>query len=92
MLRLLIEVAHENKKDACDRAVAIFKSTGSHFLTNADWGCADNIHKAWIIADLESKEEAMNIVPVWFRPHAKIITLHKFALEGIDDTIQKHNT
>jgi len=82
MLRLLIEIAHENKQEACDRAVEIFKSTGSHFLTNADWGCADGVHKAWITTDLESKEEALSIVPIWFRPKTKIITLNKFALKG----------
>ena len=55
MPRFLIEVPHDNTKDACMRAVKIFHETGSHFMTNADWGCADNEHKAWFVVELDSK-------------------------------------
>lgn len=90
MSRFLIEVPHQNKKRECLRAVDVFKRTGSHFLTNADWGCSDDIHKAWIIIELDSKEEALNIVPPWYREKALVITLNKFALEKIDEEIKKH--
>ena len=58
MTRFLIEVPHENKKETCDRAVRIFMETGSHFMTNAEWGCGDDVHKAWFIVDMDSKDEA----------------------------------
>jgi hypothetical protein len=38
MPRFLIEVIHENRKESCDQAVRAFLATGSHFMTNADWG------------------------------------------------------
>ena len=92
MLRLLIEVTHENTKEACDRAIEVFKNTGSHFLTNADWGCKDDVHKAWIIVDMDSKEEALRIVPPSFRQQTKIITLYKFALETANEAIKHHKS
>ena len=73
MTRFLIEVAHKNNKNACDQAVQASMATGSHFMTNADWGCGDDEHKAefikWInsdhladlqeMADLEADDAAL---------------------------------
>ena len=91
MPRFLIEVPHENSKEACERAVRVFMETGSHFATNADWGCHDDEHKAWIVVDLDSKEEALTILPPLFRSEAKIITLEKFAIADIDQTMAHHS-
>jgi len=90
MTRFLIEVPHENKKEACDRAVRVFLETGSHFMTNADWGCSDNVHKTWFIMDAESKEEARSIIPPLFRQDAKIIALQRFRMEDLDKTLKQH--
>lgn len=90
MTRYLIEVPHENKKEACERAVRVFLETGSHFMTNADWGCADDEHKAWFVVDLESKEQARAMLPPLFRSQAKIITLQRFGPETIDETMALH--
>ena len=90
MPRYLIEVSHDSKKQACDEAIRIFKTTGSHFLTNADWGCADNIHKAWFTADIDKKEDALLIVPPSFRQKAKVITLKKYALESAKEALKDH--
>jgi len=76
--RYLIEVPHEPTKQACERAVSAFYRTGSHFMTHADWGCDDDVHKAWITVELDSKEEAMMILPTEFRRHARIIALQTF--------------
>ena len=88
MPRYLIEVPHQNTKAACDLAVKVFKSTGSHFLTNADFGCPDGIHKAWINISVSNKREALFIVPPPFRDKAKVIRVKKFALEKIDKTLR----
>lgn len=90
MTRFLIEVPHDNKKEACDRAVRIFMETGSHFMTNAEWGCADGVHKAWIIADMESREEALAMLPSLFRQSATIIALQKFRMEDIEQMKEQH--
>ena len=38
MARFRIEVPHEAATVACARVVDVFLKTGSHFLSNADWG------------------------------------------------------
>ena len=91
MARYLIEVPHENKKEACERAVRAFLDSGSHFMTNADWGCHDDEHKAWIVVDMESKDEAMAILPPLFRNEAKIITLEKFTMDDLEKSMEQHN-
>ena len=57
MARFLIEVPHEAEKIACARAIQILLNTGSHFLTNADFGCLDGVHKAWIVVEMDTKED-----------------------------------
>ena len=90
MTRFIIEVPHENKKEACDRAVRIFMETGSHFMTNAEWGCGDDVHKAWFIVDMDSKEEARAILPPLFRQTATITALQSFRMEDIEQ-MKKHH-
>jgi hypothetical protein len=91
MARYLIEVPHKAEKVACAQAIKIFMSTGSHFLSNADWGCMDGEHKAWIILnDVESKEEARSILPSAYRSQAKIMTLSKFTMEEVDEILLQH--
>jgi hypothetical protein len=91
MARFLIEVPHEAEVTACARAVKVFLNTGSHFLANADWGCRDGEHKAWLIADMDSKEEARSVLPQGFRSDAKITRLDKFTLQEIDEMLREHS-
>ena len=90
MAKFLIEVPHESEKAACARAVQVFHSTGSHFLTNADWGCNDGEHKAWIIVEVESKADAQSLLPPNYRSEAKIVELTKFTLQEADEIIGQH--
>lgn len=90
MARFLIEVPHEAETLACARVVETFLKTGSHFLVNADWGCKDGDHKAWFIADVNSKDEARAIVPPAFRGQAKVVQLNKFTMEEINEILRYH--
>jgi len=63
MARYLIEVPNEEETVACARVVEIFLKTGSHFVTHTDWGCKDGEHKAWIIMEVDNKEDARRILP-----------------------------
>lgn len=90
MAKYLIEVPHEAEKMACARAVKVLLSTGSHFLTNADFGCYDGEHKGWITLEMGSKEEARSILPVPYRSQAKIVELNKFTIKQIDEIISHH--
>ncbi|OGC49666.1 hypothetical protein A2W32_05005 [candidate division WWE3 bacterium RBG_16_37_10] len=84
MSKYLIEVSHEANKLACERAIKSFLQTGSHFMTNADWGCSDGEHKAWIVVDLDTKEDALLVVPPEYRKNAKVVKLVKFSLDNVD--------
>jgi hypothetical protein len=85
MARFLIEVPHESTGMACARAVEIFLKSGSHFFTHADWGCKDGEHKAWIIVELDNRDEARGIVPPAFRSQAKVVQLNAFTMAEIED-------
>ena len=90
MARFLIEVPHEANSVACSHAVQIFLKTGSHFLTNADWGCLDGEHKAWLVVDVASREDARSILPPAFRAQARIVELNKFSLDEIGRIYHHH--
>jgi hypothetical protein len=90
MPRFLIEVPHAATAAECARAADTFVRTGSHFLTHADWGCMDGDHKAWLIVDVDSKEEARGIVPPVFRSQAKIVQLNGFTLAQVEELRRHH--
>ena len=75
---------------ACASASKVLLETGSHFLTHADFGCRDGVHKAWIVVDVDSKDEARNILPPGYRREATIVQLNKFGLDELDDLIKRH--
>jgi hypothetical protein len=89
MPRLLIEVEDDEDAVACTKAFEVFLRSGSHFLTHADGGCKDNEHKAWILVELDSRGEALNIVPADFRGRARVIQLNKFVLEKAESGKEK---
>jgi hypothetical protein len=88
--KFLIEVPHEATVVACARVVDVFLKSGSHFLSHADWGCKDGEHKAWIVADVDSKDEARQILPPLLRPQAKIVQLNTFTIEEVEDILRRH--
>ena len=90
MAKFFIEVPHDDEEVECARVVQIFLTTGSHFLTNADWGCMDGEHKAWLMVEVESKEQARSILPVAFRNQARIVRLSKFTMEDVDEILSQH--
>jgi hypothetical protein len=90
MPRFLIEVPHEENTLACAKVVKVFLESGSHFLTHADWGCKDGDHKAWLLVDVDSKEQARAILPPAYRHDAKIVQLNHFMLEEIDELLRYH--
>jgi hypothetical protein len=90
MENYLIEVSHEPTESACTKAVRIFLETGSHFLRQAKWGCHDGEHKAWLIVEVENKDQARQIVPSLFRADAKIVKLHTYTLSEMEDINKFH--
>lgn len=92
MPKFLIEVPHESEAVACARANKVLLESGSHFLTHADFGCCDGVHKAWIVVDVDTKDEARNILPVAYRRQATVVQLCKFGLDELNDLIKRHES
>jgi hypothetical protein len=90
MAKFLIEVPHESEVVACARAIKILLESGSHFLTHADFGCEDGVHKAWILVDVDSKDDARHLVPAAYRRQATIVKLCKFGIKELDELIVHH--
>jgi len=90
--KFLIEVPHEASKVECAKVVDVFLKSGSHFLASAIWGCRDGVHKAWMIVDVDNKEEARRILPPLVRPQAMIVQLNAFTMEEIDDILRQHGS
>ena len=90
MEKYLIEVPHGASDSSCIKAVKIFHQTGSHFLVNADWGCHDGEHKAWLLVEVETRDQALQIIPPAYRAEAKIVMLHKFTREEMDSIEKVH--
>lgn len=90
MDRFLIEIPHEGTAVACARAAEILLRTGSHFLSRADYGCADGVHKAWLIVEAGSRDEARNVVPSELRPGATIVHLNYFTMAKVEELKRRH--
>ena len=90
MAKYLIEVPHEAEKVACLRAIQTFLETGSHFLANADWGCADGDHRAWLVMEAENREDVQYALPPSSRPQAKIVRLERFTMADIEESLRHH--
>ena len=91
MARFMIEIPHGEDPKACNQAIQTFLNTDSYFLYNANWGCKDGQHKAWLTLDVDTKAHARNILPRIYRRQAKIIKLVKFSIEDPEDNSATHN-
>jgi hypothetical protein len=92
MAKFLIEVPHDPDTAACARVVHVFLTSGSHFLTQADWGCMDGDHRAWIIVDVANKQEAVAIVPPALRASARVVGLNQFSIDQIEPILKRHGS
>ena len=90
MAKYLVEVSHSPDKIECLHTIQIFLSSGSHFLTHADWDCLDREHNAWFIIDVNRKEEALQIVPSYYKRNTKITELSRFILQEVDNLLNHH--
>ena len=62
----LIKIPHSGNTAGCNQIIKLFPESGSHLLLNADWDCKDGVHKSWFISDVDSKEQARQIVPCFY--------------------------
>jgi hypothetical protein len=90
MASYLIEIPHSADKMECTNAIKVFLNSGSHFLANADWGCSDGEHKAWMVVNVNDRNEALQIVPPFYREHARIIKLEKYTKDMVEEGYKYH--
>jgi len=89
--KFLIEVPHENSSYECYRAIKVFLDSGSHFLANAEWGCPSDDHRAVMVVEVETEEQALKIVPPMYRDVAKITKMMNFTTDDMDMLKKKFN-
>lgn len=90
MPKFLVEVSHGPERLECLHAIQTFLNTGNHFLVNADWGCRDGVHKAWFMMEVDSKEDALRIVPPYARKDTRITLLEKFNIREVQEMMSEH--
>jgi hypothetical protein len=67
----------------CETLPGAIEQFGSHFITEADWGCEDGVHCCWMIVQADSRDEAMRMVPAELRQQVRIIKLNRFTRETL---------
>ena len=83
MKRYLIELSHEDEHYACVRALRAIERHGSHFITRAEWGCRSGVHSGWLLIDVSSRDEALQLVPPELRADARVVEVGRFSGEEI---------
>ncbi len=58
---------------------------GSHLITNAEWGCEDGIRTGWLIAEVESREPTLQLVPPQYRTDSRVALLRKWSRSEIEE-------
>jgi len=79
MDRYLVEIPHEPDQASCRAAIKIFAESGSHYLTHADFGCADGVHNAWLIIEAADHGEARLVAPPQYRDNARVTRVKRYA-------------
>jgi hypothetical protein len=90
MPRFFIEVPHEEDKLACAKAIHVFQQSGSHLLTNAEWGCRDGDHCALLMVEADSRADVLGIIPPAYRADSRVVELRRFTPEYIQKIIDEH--
>lgn len=89
MPRYLIHLTHGSDHEVCVRALAAIERYGGHLFTNVDWGCKSGNHSGWLVVELNSRDEAMQMVPPEFRKETQIVELNRFTREEIAAWVAK---
>jgi hypothetical protein len=58
-------------------------------MTHADWGCGDGTHRGWLVAEADTRELAMLMVPPELRQDATIFEISRFTREQIATLISE---
>lgn len=90
MAQFIIQTDHTEEE--CLRVLDSVLQAGAHYLFNADWGCHDGVHSAWMMVEAGTHDEARNIIPPAFRRNARLVQLNKFTPEEIKQLHEKYGS
>lgn len=83
MARYMIQSPHDPTHADCERFKQSMMQAGAHFVANAEWGCADGNHTAWLIVEAENDQDARLIVPPVLRPRTTVTRLNRFGFADL---------
>ena len=84
MARFLIEIQHADDFEGCVKALDAIVNFGSHLVTNAEFGCEDGEHCGWLIVEVDTRAEALQMIPPKLRDGARIVQLKKWSRAEIE--------
>jgi hypothetical protein len=92
MPMFLVETTHEPSANACSRSLDAAVAQGSHFLTNIQWDCDDDVHKTWIFIEADTKSEVLTMIPPMDRADSVVVAVRKFTPEEAREMHTKHGS
>ena len=81
MVRYMIASPHT--KEECLRALDEELAKGTDILEKFDYGCKEGDHTAYAIVDVDSKNDALNLIPTFLQYKARIVEVGKVTPEMI---------
>jgi hypothetical protein len=84
MPRFLIEIRHSDEYEGCVKALDAIVNFGSHLVTNAEFGCEDGEHAGWVIVEVDTRAEVLQMVPPKMRDGARIVQLRQWTRAEIE--------
>lgn len=83
MARYMIQTSHDETHADCERFKQSLLQAGAHFLANAEWGCRDGNHTAWLIIEAKDDNDARLIVPPVMLQSAIITRLTRLGFDEL---------
>lgn len=83
MARYMIQTSHDETHADCERFKQSLLQAGAHFLANAEWGCRNGNHTAWLIIEANNDNDARLIVPPIMRKSAVITRLSRLGFDEL---------
>ncbi len=76
MAHYLLEMTHTERE--CLDALNMVVSLGMHILHHTWWGCEVGVHTGWLDIEVDSEQDALNVVPPPVRKDTRIVEVRKF--------------
>jgi hypothetical protein len=88
MPRFLIEIRHSDDYEGCVKALDAIVQFGSHLVTNAEFGCEDGEHCGWLIVEVDTRAQALQMIPPQLQAGARIIQLRSWTRAEIEEMVK----